>query len=73
MYFLQKVTEEVADFRKISPGIFLNSDSRLPHPVLKAYPIDFGQNNEINLQEHGFLNFMYFLNSQSSHHQRPSK
>ena len=31
IYFLQKVTEKFVDFRKkISSGIFLNSDSRLP-------------------------------------------
>ena len=28
--FLQKVTENVIDFQKISSGIFLNSYSRLP-------------------------------------------
>ena len=30
LYFLQKVTEKVVDFRKFSAGIFPHSDGRLP-------------------------------------------
>ena len=40
MYFLQKVTEKVVDFRKISSGIFLNSDSRLPPCKLYTEKVD---------------------------------
>ena len=49
---LQKVTEKVVDFRKISSGIFLNSDSRLPPCMLSIVGVNCTRIEQLFVQRH---------------------